>query len=708
MVAEDEQRTGPSTIEQTLAQAVTDQKQFGVVVLDDSLRVAQCSVEPERFRGLTLAVGQNFADVMPDRDADASPERLRRVVEHGESLVLHALPLLGPRELIVDLSVFRHGDVHGGPGLVLVFVDVTEAVRTRRSLDLLVGATSEIGTSLDVSRTARQLARALLRLGDIVTVNLAQEVFSGQEPPQRDRGGNVGLRRAAIATRESNPLPQGFLRPGDDLPTLPNKPSIRRHQRGEALWLPSLSDITEALDNQPHLVDALVPDPAVHALIHSPLLARDLILGSVEVWRTQGSGAFTEEDLRLLTSITSRAALSVDNARRYTRERNSTEALQRSMLPAPFTDLPTVQAAGVYLPTTAEGQGAGGDWYDVIPLPSLRVALAVGDVVGHGLHATATLGRMRSAVQVLAQLELPPDELLAHLDDFVVKLVADDEPAHEDALSSTCLYAVYDPVGRRLSVASAGHPPPALVLPDGRVHYVKLNPGPTLGIGGLPFESTVIDVPADSVLVLYSDGLVERRRDIGRGMQELLSGLQSLAPIRATPAGLQEAAACLVADVDRADLADDVTVLVSRLQVVPEADVAAWPVPEDPAAVADVRRHTAAQLEARGVPESAGFVIELVVSELVTNAIRYAGAPVVLRLIRTDTSLICEVSDPSNTQPRLRRARLTDEGGRGLFLVAQMCDRWGARYDGPTGKTIWAEKSLAEDDLLVLVPALSV
>jgi serine phosphatase RsbU (regulator of sigma subunit)/anti-sigma regulatory factor (Ser/Thr protein kinase) len=700
-VTESDQHAQPPNIEQTLAQALTGQKQFGVVVLDNNLTITYARVEPECFHGLTVAAGQQYEDLVAVDEVEAAPERLRRVMSSSVPLVLQARRLRGPEELLVDLSVFQHDDGGGDPALMLVFVDVTEAVLARRSLDLLVGGMSEIGTSLDVGKTARQLVHALLELGDVVTVNLAHEVLSGQEPPQRDRGGIVGLRRAAVANKSGRPLPMAFLRPGDDLPQLPDKPSIRRHQRGQAVWLPSLAAITDALDNDPDLVGALVPDPQVHALIHSPLLARNLILGSVEVWRTAGSPPFNEDDVRLLATITGRAALSVDNARRYTREQTSVETLQRSMLPAPFTEFQSVQAAGVYLPTTTDGQGAGGDWYDVIPLPSLRVALAVGDVVGHGLRATATMGRMRSAVQVLAQLELPPDELLAHLDDFVVKLVADDVPAHEDALASTCLYAVYDPVGRRLSFASAGHPPPVLVRPDGAVRYVGLNPGPTLGIGGMPFESTVIDVPSDSVLVLYSDGLLERNgQDIGQGMDDLLVRLRDVTPIDTSPSGLQGVATDLVADVRRADLSDDIAVLVSRLHALPDTDMAAWPIPEDPDAVAQARSQATEQLAAWEVPGGAGFVIELVVSELVTNAIRYAGAPVLLRLIRTDTSLICEVTDPSNTQPRLRRARVTDEGGRGLFLVAQLCDRWGVRYDGPAGKTIWAEKSLTNGEEL--------
>ena len=686
------------TIAQTLARAVTAQDEIGVIILDGELRVAQASVAPDRFRGFSVTPGQHVGDLVPAQERKGVTARLRQVLHTGTPLISHAQRLHPAGRLIADLSVLPLQDVRGRPGLVLVFVDVTAAVRTRRHLDMLVDASTSIGGSLDVTRTAQQLADTLLGLGDIVTVNLAVEVFAGQEPTRRAQPGHPGLRRAAVATKQGGPLPAGFLGPGADLPPLPDKPAVRRHQEGEALWLRGRPAVTEVLDHDPALVRALIPGPDVHAMLQSPLLARDAVLGTVEVWRTGRSAPFTEDELRLLTGITARAALAVDNARRYTRERTTTETLQRSMLPARAIDAPAVQAAGVHLPTTADGHSAGGDWYDVIPLPSMRVALVVGDVVGHGLHAAATMGRMRAAVQVLAQLELPPDEVLTHLDDFVTELVGAVDAAHADALSGSCLYAVYDPVSRTCAMASAGHPPPALVTPDGRVRFVDLSPGPTLGVGGLPFEVRTVELEPDSVLALYTDGLVDQGGDIGTGMDLLAGRLRERVPIGATERDLHAAAAHLVGGVPRKDLGDDVTVLLARTRAVAGGDVAVWPVPDNAPAVADVRRHATEQLAAWEVEDQLAFSTELIVSELVTNAIRYAGGPIALRLIRTGAGLICEVSDSSNTQPRFRRASSNDEGGRGLFLVAQLSQRWGSRFDGPTGKTIWAELSAGEGD----------
>jgi serine phosphatase RsbU (regulator of sigma subunit)/anti-sigma regulatory factor (Ser/Thr protein kinase) len=421
----------------------------------------------------------------------------------------------------------------------------------------------------------------------------------------------------------------------------------------------------------------------------SPLLARELILGTVEVWRAEGSPPFDEDDVRLLHELASRAALSVDNARRFTRERTSTVALQRSMLPNATTDITASTAAGVYLPATEGGREVGGDWYDVIALPSLRIAFVVGGVVGHGLRATATMGRMRTAVQTLADLDLTPDELLTHLDDLVLRTLEDTEPPHEDALSGTCLYAVYDPVSRRCAMASAGHPPPALVRTDGSVDFVALDPGPPLGVGGLPFEVTEFELAPDSVLAFYSRGLVEHGESSPAEEMEAFRG--RLASLKGADCGLEAAAARLLDGLVPTARTEDVALLFAHVHAVTADRIASWEIPVDPAAVAAARALATEQLAAWGV--DLAFTTELVVSELVTNAIRYAGGPLTLRLIRDDHTLVCEVSDPSNSQPRLRRARITDEGGRGLLLVAQLTTRWGSRY-GSSGKTIWTEQAL--------------
>jgi serine phosphatase RsbU (regulator of sigma subunit)/anti-sigma regulatory factor (Ser/Thr protein kinase) len=431
-------------------------------------------------------------------------------------------------------------------------------------------------------------------------------------------------------------------------------------------------------------------DVTVHSLLAAPLRARGTTLGVAVFVRAVRPDAYTADDLALAEELASRAAVCVDNARRYARERATALTLQRSLLPQRLPLQAAVEIAYRYMPADSVA-GVGGDWFDVIPLSGSRIALVVGDVVGHGLHSSATMGRLRTAVRTLADVDLPPDELLAHLDDLVVHL-ASDASGGEDTpeLGATCLYAVYDPLSRGLSLASAGHPPPAVLRPDGTVDLLTLSPGPTLGIGGLPFEATELELDEGSVLALYTDGLVEDRvRDLDRGTAELrrvLAGrsadsleavcdavLKSLLPDR--PSGST----------------DDVALLLARTRALGTDQAVAWDLSVDPEQVSTARRYATEQLTRWGLDEAI-FVTELVVSELVTNAIRYGVPPIRLRLIR-DRALICEVSDGSSTSPHLRRAQAYDEGGRGLLLVAQLTQRWGSRQTA-TGKTIWAEQPL--------------
>ncbi|WSS20947.1 SpoIIE family protein phosphatase [Streptomyces sp. NBC_01190] len=358
--------------------------------------------------------------------------------------------------------------------------------------------------------------------------------------------------------------------------------------------------------------------------------------------------------------------------------------LQQSLLPHGLPEQDGLDVAYRYLPAQA---GVGGDWFDVIPLPGARVALVVGDIVGHGMHAAATMGRLRTAVNNFTMLDLPPDELLAHLDDLVGRIDKDEADAGGATIAgATCLYAIYDPVSRRCELARAGHLPPGLVHPDGTVEFLDIPAGPPLGLGGLPFESVERELPEGSRLVLYTDGLVEdRRRDIDVGLELLRTALGG--PDR-TP---EETCQVVLDALLPAHPKDDIALLIARTRALPADRIAGWEVPSDPAAVASVRERAERQLAAWGLDDLA-FTTELILSELVTNAIRYASGPIRVRLLH-DRALICEVSDTSSTSPHLRYAASTDEGGRGLFLVAQIAERWGTRYT-PTGKIIWVEQRL--------------
>ena len=450
-------------------------------------------------------------------------------------------------------------------------------------------------------------------------------------------------------------------------------------------------------------------DPALAAIIDEygfrsamvvPVRARGVTLGAATFVRSRRQGPFEEDDVRLAEELVTRAAVCVDNARRYTRERTAARAMQRNLLPHELSGGSALEVASWYFPADAPS-GVGGDWFDVIPLSGARVALVVGDVVGHGINAAATMGRLRTAVRTLAHLDLAPDELLARLDDLVIGLMetqsgeapsaaVEQESVAATFVGATCLYAVYDPVSRRCTLARASHLPPAIVSPDGAVDFPELPAGPPLGLGALPFESVELELAEGTLISLYTDGLIEAcDRDIGVGLSRLTNALSGPGPT------LREIGDDVVSALLTGPPSDDAALLLARTRALGADQVASWDLPTDPAVVASARTLVGRQLSVWGM-EPMLFTTELIVSELVTNAIRHATGPITLRLIRDD-ALICEVSDASNTSPRLRHARTTDEGGRGLLIVAQLTRRWGTRYTS-TGKIIWAEQDPSSDE----------
>lgn len=684
-----------------LAQALAAQGDVGLVFCDADLRVRESMLLPEHFRGLRVQVGTDLMRVIPRRDAESVSKRLQHVLSTGRPDVNVPQRMCVPDHpeatLVVQMSVLRLEE----NGLVIALVDSTEEARAQQQRDLLLAAAASLGTSLDIFKTAQQLCDLLVPgIADFVAVSVAEEIFQGLEPPQRTRGGELALRRAAVRGPDGWKWPNEYVLPGHVLPRFPDQEVINLYQKGEAFFVAGRSHITAVVGDDPYMVSCLVPvsdaDPSGEALsvACAPLVTHRLLLGSLEAWRI-GERAINEpfDDLPVLRELGVSTAVAIDNARRFTRERNANLALQRQLLPRASTNLPGAIAAGVYLPATSHG--VGGDWYDVIPLPCMRVALVVGDVVGHGLRATATMARMRTAVLTLADQDMTPDELLTHLDDTVLRLAdASAEAGSDDTIGSTCLYAVYDPVSRSCSMASAGHPPPAVVHADGTAEYIDVTPGTPLGldVAPLPFEVTHVTLDEGDTLALYTDGLVDSTHDMAAGMTTFLRELGTIS----AEDGLSDAASRLVATLSTdSDRTDDVTLLLARMRGVPEDSTASWEVPPDPAAVAGARDHVTAQL-AEWYPDDPeiGFVGELVVSELVTNAVRYAsGGPSLLRLIRDRSSVICEVSDSNTTQPRIRRARETDEGGRGLYMIKQLAARMGTRYTAE-GKTIWAELSI--------------
>ncbi|MER5209553.1 SpoIIE family protein phosphatase [Streptomyces sp. NPDC002838] len=552
----------------------------------------------------------------------------------------------------------------------------TYALAARRRLELLSEAGARIGTTLDVRRTAQELAEAAVpRLADFVTIDLPEAVLRGEESadPRTD------LRRTVVhGIRDDCP----FSPVGKQVEYGPATPQLRCLADGQAVLEPDLKAAAGWFAQDPEHSEQLLSH--VHSLIAVPLVARGVVLGVAGFYRAQDPAPFGDDDRSLAQELATRAALSIDNARRYTRERTMVLALQRSLLPHGLPDQDAVEVAHRYLPAESD---VGGDWYDVIPLSGTRIGLFVGDVVGHGMLSAATMGRLRTAARSFAELDFPPDEVLTHLDNLVARLDREDPVSDGGGIiGATCLYAVYDPTSQRCTMARAAHPPPALVHPDGNVSFPDLPAGPPLGLGGLPFEAAEIPLPEGSQLVLYTDGLIEdRHRDVDVVLDQLRGALAH--PERSP----EETCQAVLDTVAPAHPGDDIALLVARTHALDPHQIATWDLPADPARVSEVRAGAMRQLSDWGLDEAA-FAAELMLSELVTNAIRHGAGPIRVRLLH-DRTLICEVSDTSNTAPHLRRAATTDEGGRGLFLVAQLAQSWGTRYT-PEGKVIWAECGL--------------
>ncbi|MFD8338968.1 SpoIIE family protein phosphatase [Streptomyces solisilvae] len=705
VLARNEEQTPASELGRTMSESLLTHSPIGVGMLDTDLRYVWANKKLTYGGAVPLErrLGLRPTEVYPTEAVERLEEALRRVLETGVPVL--NWDLFGPspadpcRRHAWWLCAFRLEDSVGQVlGVWFMHMDNTERWRALERLALLSEASAHFGNTLDVVQTSQELADvAVLQFADIVTVDLLEPVLSGEEPPTPLVGDSLVLRRAGQQSAHAG-CSETAAEPGSVLRRLPTSLSARCLSDGTPV-LESLTTDFSASDWIAEDSDraVMVRTCGIHGVLVAPIRARGVPLGIATFLRSQCPDPFDGNDVSMAEDLLSRAAVCVDNARRFTQERRAALALQHSLLPRVLATVSTVDVASRYLPANVP-HAVGGDWFDVIPLSGTRVALVVGDVVGHGTHAATAMGRLRAAVRTLADLDLPPDELLAHLDDLVVNLLDQDEAsgatsgeqqnAAAAVLGATCLYAVYDPVTRRCTLARAGHLPPAIVQTDGVVIYPTLPAGPPLGLGLLPFESAELELPEGALLALFTDGLV------GTGDQDIDVGLARLAAaLGHTGPELEDICSNVIDTLLTRPQRDDAALLLARTHSIEPSQVASWNLACDPAVVADARSHAAQQLAVWGLEELL-FTTELLVSELVTNAIRYGRAPIQLRMIRQNT-LICEVADGNSTSPHLRHARTTDEGGRGLFLVAQLCRRWGTRYAAP-GKIIWAEQAIPD------------
>jgi PAS domain S-box-containing protein len=699
------------------------QASVNVALLDTQMRQLQLNASICRVLGLDKeaeGLGLRLTDLVSNPAAQSCLEAAQMVARTGESTIWRGVNRLPGESRIhvreVNLSPVKDpaGRVRG---VLVMSFDVTEQHLARERLALVNEASTRIGATLDVTRTAEELVEvAVPGLADFATVDLLDSVFRGEEPTSDPFGFDVPLRRMACGSVLDG-SPETLIRPGQVAPYPQHSPNS--HLTGALLMNDGeLQRIRGQWARRDPVRAEHTGRYGFHSVMVVPMRARGATLGVASFVRHRRPEPFQDDDVVLAEEIVARAAVCIDNARRYTREHATALTLQRSLLPQHLPGQAAVQVATRYLPAGAR-VAVGGDWFDVIRLSGSRVGLVVGDVAGHGIHAAATMGRLRTAVRTLADIDLEPGELLTRLDDVVTRL-ADEEARPGGSgggagsaggagadLSATCLYAVYDPVSRCCSLARAGHPPPAVVRPGGAAEFLDLPAGPPLGLGGLPFEEAEVVLPEGSLLVLYTDGVLEtRERDIDTGltaMRKVLddvtlrpggpsqAGSSQAGPSQAGPS-LETICDTLVGALHPERAEDDAALLIARTRALAPDRIASWDLPADPAVVADARGQAARQVAAWGLDEVT-FTTELIVSELLTNAIRHAEPPIQLRMILDDT-LSCEVSDGSSTAPHMRRADRYDEGGRGLLLVSQLTERWGSRHTR-TGKTIWAQQPLA-------------
>ncbi|MEW2528994.1 SpoIIE family protein phosphatase [Streptomyces sp. NPDC047071] len=695
-------------IESDLAasQALFGQSPFGFVLFGTDLKVQRANRRFAAVFGGTAEDhrGRTVHDYLPRNEADRMQAALRRVLETGEAV--NDMQIVGPAP---GSSERRHWSVnlyrvHSGSGRPIGIAglgnDVTsrhvaarEAAHARRNLALLNEAGARIGNSLDLETTARELLDvAVPGFCDLASVDLYQGLLDGDETPPGLADGSAELRRVAFASAVADaPFPEG---------TGPiDVGSVHR--------FPFTSSCADALRTaRARLIaagDDCGPTRLTGGLIQStlavPMVAHDTVVGLAQFSRTKGSEPFGERDRALAGELAARAAVCIDNARLYRREHERALILQRSLLPPGDPEAAGLDIACRYLPGNAATE-VGGDWFDVIELPGHRTALVVGDVMGRGLRAAVTMGELRSAVRTLALLDLEPAEVLAALDEIARGLGNPSGPRRTTARGArdtddlaevylaTCVYAVYDAVTRRVTIANAGHLPPVLVEPGESALMLDVPPGMPLGVGGEPFEEVEVDLPEGALLALYTDGLVESRdHPLDEGLNAFVSTLTD--PEQA----LEDICDHVLSTLDTHHGEDDIALLMARVQGLPAEHVGDWTLPREPRSVGHARELACARLREWGL-DALVDTAELLVSELVTNALRYGEGEIRLRLL-LDRTLVCEVWDAGLVQPRRRRARDTDEGGRGLQLVGLLSAAWGSRRT-PRGKTVWFELALPD------------
>ena len=590
-----------------------------------------------------------------------------------------------PAEAVVTVHPMRAG----GTSLAALALLRIPAPNSERFVDpalmrrqMLDGSLTRIGDTLDIDDVARELLDALVpHFCNAAGLLLLESLVGDDELPAHGPEGSLPLRRVALRHDRKDPAWEAVFPTGEILRYPAHSPYYNCMETSAPVLETTISksqagEIAKAWRRKP--VAKLLSGASMLLL---PLIARGTMLGFFACTRQEGFRRFDAYDTEIGVDFAARAAMFIDNARRYSREHATALTLQRSMLPTGLSYPSSVEVRHRYLPGSKLIE-VGGDWYESIALPGGRVALVVGDVAGHGVRAAVTMGRLRTAIHTLAMLELPPADSLQQLDELMHTL-GEREPHF-----ATCAYAVYDAVSGECEVAVAGHLPPLLVHPDGSNELLDVPPAPPLGIGDGEVESRRFKIEDGSLFVLYTDGLVENKgQDISDGLARLRGIFGPGSPTKA----LEDLCKATLDGVYSDHQRDDIAVLIARLRRLPEDSYASWTLAPKLTSVREARSVLAEPMK-RWDLEDLIPTTELLVSELVTNAVKYSRGEVTLRLVN-EKALVCEVTDNSGALPRLRQASGDDENGRGLQVVRQLAHRWGARRTA-TGKVVWCEQPL--------------
>jgi PAS domain S-box-containing protein len=546
-----------------LSTRMVAQSPIGLAVLDTDLRFVSVNPALERINGLPAAdhLGRTVREVLPMLDAEGLEAAVRQVLRTGVPLVDHftqGRTQADPHEEHAwSLSLYRLEDARGTVlGVAASVLDVTEQHRAaveaeaaRRRLALVADASARIGTTLDLERTARELADvAVPELADIAAVDLLDAVVAGRRSSLGPAEPAV-LRALAVRADDAPDALAAADPPGEVARYGPDRLVTECVRTGEPVMVTQVKDEDLArIARSPEAAD-LLARAGVHSYLAVPLIARGEVLGALELKRTRDPLPFGLDDLLLARELAARAAVHIDNARWYQNARSTALTLQRSLLPSHPPVTGGLEVASRYQPAGATTE-VGGDWFDVIPLEDGKTALVVGDVMGSGIDAAATMGRLRTATTTLASLDLDPAVLLEHLDRITSGL---------DHSIATCVYAVHDPRLRRCRIANAGHLPPVRVRPGRPPELLDLPTGAPLGVGGVAFSTTDVEFAPGDQLVLYTDGLVETRR---HSLDERLEALLSLLDGPTRP--LEELCDLLLRALHHPDNHDDVALLVAR------------------------------------------------------------------------------------------------------------------------------------------------